>query len=249
MTEASAGLLAGAQSQAVFILFMTEEALKRSREDIRELSIHLENVKEEERKAIARDIHDDIGGMLASLKFDIAWLASQPGLDAEQTRRIAAMAQVLESGRSATYRIMRDLRPSVLNLGIVAAVEWLATEFTKRHSITCTFESNRDAISLAESHCTAMFRIGQESLTNIVKHAKATSIRIELFEQPSAVTLEIVDNGGGLSDENLNRMNRFGIRGMRERAENLGGWLEVHGSPGSGTSVMVSLPKVKAAQQ
>jgi PAS domain S-box-containing protein len=226
-----------------------EEALMRSREDIRALSIHLENVKEEERKAIARDIHDDIGGMLASLKFDISWLSAQPMRDDEQGRRIASMAQVLESGRSATYRIMRDLRPSVLNLGIVAAIEWLANEFTKRHNFPCTFSSNRESISLADTHCTAMFRIGQEALTNIVKHAKATSVRIELFEQSSAVTLEITDNGAGLTDENLARMNRFGIRGMRERAENLGGWLEIHGSPDSGTSVMVSLPKVKATQQ
>lgn len=226
-----------------------EEALMRSREDIRALSIHLENVKEEERKAIARDIHDDIGGMLASLKFDISWLSAQPMPDEEQGRRIASMAQVLESGRSATYRIMRDLRPSVLNLGIVAAVEWLANEFTKRHNFPCVFSSNRESISLADTHCTAMFRIGQESLTNIVKHAKATSVRIELFEQSSAVTLEITDNGAGLTDENMTRMNRFGIRGMRERAENLGGWFEIHGSPDSGTSVMVSLPKVKATQQ
>lgn len=226
-----------------------EEALMRSREDIRTLSIHLENAKEEERKAIARDIHDDIGGMLASLKFDIAWLSSQPMLDGEQARRISTMAEVLESGRSATYRIMRDLRPNVLNLGIVAAVEWLANEFSKRHGIACAFSSNRESISLADTYCTAMFRIGQEALTNIVKHANATAVRIELFEQSSAVTLEIVDDGRGLTEENLAKLNRFGIRGMRERADNLGGWLEVHGSPGSGTSVMVSLPKVRASQQ
>ena len=226
-----------------------EEALMRSREDIRTLSIHLENAKEEERKAIARDIHDDIGGMLASLKFDIAWLSAQPMLDGDQARRISSMAEVLESGRSATYRIMRDLRPNVLNLGIVAAVEWLANEFTKRHGIACAFSSNRESISLADTYCTAMFRIGQEALTNIVKHAEATAVRIELFEQSGAVTLEIVDNGLGLTEENLAKLNRFGIRGMRERADNLGGWLEVHGSPGSGTSVMVSLPKVRASQQ
>lgn len=220
-----------------------EKALMRSREDIRALSIHLESVKEEERKAIARDIHDDIGGMLASLNFDIAWLRAHPAIDDEQSRRIASMAELLEAGRNATYRIMRDLRPNVLNLGIVAAIEWLADEFRKRHGISCVFASNRDTIALHDSHCTAMFRVGQEALTNIVKHADAKSIRIELFEQSNAVTLEIVDDGGGIFTENLANLNRFGIRGMRERAVNLGGWLEVSSSPDAGTSVMLSLPK------
>ncbi|MFM9968784.1 MAG: ATP-binding protein [Burkholderiales bacterium] len=224
-----------------------EEALKRSREDIRALSIHLENAKEEERKAIARDIHDDVGGILASLKFDIAWLQSHPSVDDEQRERIGAMAEALASARSATYRIMRDLRPSVLNLGIVAAIEWLAAEFRKRHAIPCAFASNRETITLPDSHNTAMFRIGQEALTNIVKHAEARSIRIELFEQASAVTLEITDDGGGIEAEKLTSMNRFGIRGMRERADNLGGWLEVSSSADGGTSVMLSLPKTKVA--
>jgi two-component system sensor histidine kinase UhpB len=224
-----------------------EEALTRSREEIRSLALHLEIVKEEERKAIARDIHDDIGGILASLKFDVAWLQSHPSVDEPQHQRIATMAESLASARDATYRIMRDLRPSVLNLGIVAAVEWLSNEFGKRHSLPCAFTSNSEAISLPDSHCTAMFRIAQEALTNIVKHAHATAIRIELFEQSGSVTLEIVDDGGGIPAENLADMNRFGIRGMRERAANLGGWLEVNSSPQSGTSVMLSLPKAKAA--
>ena len=224
----------------------TEQALVRSREDIRALSLHLENAKEEERKSIARDIHDDIGGILASLKFDIAWLSTHPSIDQEQGKRIASMAEVLQSGRQATYRIIRDLRPNILNLGIVATIEWLATEFRKRHAIPCSFASNRESITLPDLYCTAMFRICQEALTNILKHAKPTAIRIEIFEQSSDVTLEIVDDGVGLSEENLVDLNRFGIRGMRERAVNLGGWVEIHGFPGRGTSVMVSLPKTRA---
>jgi two-component system, NarL family, sensor histidine kinase UhpB len=224
-----------------------EVALMRSREDIRSLATHLENVKEEERKGIARDVHDDIGGSLASLKFDLAWLQSHPSTDQAQRQRIDAMAEAIASARDATYRIMRDLRPSVLNLGIVAAIEWLAGEFGKRHSIPCTFTSNSETISLPDSHCTAMFRIGQEALTNIVKHANAKAIRIELFEQSGAVTLEIVDDGDGIPAANLANLNRFGIRGMHERADNLGGWLEVNSSTDAGTSVMLSLPKAKAA--
>jgi len=224
-----------------------EEALMNSREDLRALSVHLENVKENERKAIARDMHDDIGGILASLKFDIAWLQTHPPADAEQCKRIAAMAEVLESARHATYRIIRDLRPGILNLGIVAAIEWLVTDFGKHHGFACSFTSNRESISLPEPHCTAMFRIAQEILTNIIKHANASAIRVEIFEESDAVTLEIVDDGDGILEEDLSILNRFGIRGMRERAANLGGWIEVHGSTGKGTCVMLYLPKNRGA--
>jgi two-component system, NarL family, sensor histidine kinase UhpB len=220
-----------------------EEALLRSREELRSLAIHLENVKEDERKAIARDIHDEIGGLIASLKFDISWLQGQLESDAARKPRIDAMAQVLDSARRAAYRIMRDLRPSVLDLGIVAAVDWLAKDFGKRHDIDCTFTSNRESIDLPDAYRTAMFRICQESLTNIVKHAFATKVDIELFDDGESVTLEILDNGKGMTEDAMSQANRFGIRGMRERACQFGGWLEVSASTGNGTSVMLCLPK------
>jgi signal transduction histidine kinase len=221
---------------------MAEEALTRSREDLRALTVHLEKAKEEERKAIAREIHDEIGAIIASLKFDVAWLRSRPSMQPEQLERLAGTEALLESARQASDRIARNLRPSVLDQGIVAALEWLTREFGKRYSIATRFRSNREQVDLDEARRTAMFRIGQEALTNIAKHAGGSRVTVELFCSNNAVTLEIVDNGSGMRPGALAKDGRFGVRGMRERATSLGGWLELSSIPQQGTAVMLSLP-------
>lgn len=219
-----------------------EEAALRSREELRALSIHFERVKEDERKAIAREVHDDIGGLLASLKFDLAAVRAGCQGQPDLLQRVERMGEFVESARQASDRIMRNLRPSILDQGIVAALEWLARDFGARYGAACRFSANRDAIDLDEEQRNALFRICQEALTNIVKHAHAKAVQIELFASDEGVTLEIADDGAGLRPEALERADRFGIRGMRERAAALGGWMEVNGAPGQGTTVMISIP-------
>ena len=143
---------------------------------------------------------------------------------------------------------MHNLRPSILDQGIVAALEWMALQFRKNYDTECSFSTNQQKIALTEARCTAMFRICQEALTNIARHAKATQVKIELFADTRTVSLEISDNGTGILPADLERSERFGIRGMRERATGLGGWVEIHGSPSHGTTVMLSLPVSRGGQ-
>ncbi len=227
---------------------MTESALAQSREELRQLGTHMESVREEERKSIAREIHDEIGGILAGLKFELATLRARHKEPADLVARIDTMAALAESARAASDRIMHNLRPSILDQGIVAALEWLALQFRKNYDTDCSFSTNQQKIALTEARCTAMFRICQEALTNIAKHAKATHVEIELFADTRTVSLEISDNGAGILPADLERSERFGIRGMRERATGLGGWIEIHGSPNQGTTVMLSLPVSRGGQ-
>lgn len=218
-----------------------EAALEESRTQLRELSTHFERVKEEERKALARELHDDVGGILASMKLELAMAQGAPG-EADAARRMEAVFALLESAREASDRMMRNLRPSILDQGIVEALGWLTRDFGKRHGIDCSFRTNRDDVALKEDHCMALFRVCQESLMNVAKHARARSARVDLFVSDDLVTLEIADDGVGIAPERAQARERFGIRGMRERVENLGGWLEIGGKPDLGTSVMIGLP-------
>ncbi len=216
-------------------------AQKRAEAGIRELSTHLEKAKEEERKSIAREIHDDIGGILTGIKFELAWLRSH-AVGGEIGLHIGQALELTAGARAAADRIMQNLRPAILDLGIVAALEWLARDFGNRYEIPCSFHSNRDPVALPEDLRMAMFRICQESLTNVTKHAGAATVRVELFAGEDEVTLEIADDGAGMQEEALAKTGSFGVRGMRERAAGLGGWLEVDSRPDKGTTVMLCLP-------
>lgn len=208
---------------------------------LRELSAHLEQVKENERTAIAREIHDDIGGLLTGLTFDLAWLQSHARGD-EVLERLHNMQTLLGQARSSVQRILRELRPPMLELGVVAALEWQAQDFSRRHGIPCHFISNRETIAVSEAISAALFRICQEALTNIAKHAQATSVHIDIFADESSVTLEVTDDGVGLADDSQTKAGSYGLLGMRERAAALNGWVEINSAPGRGTSLMLSLP-------
>lgn len=216
-----------------------EERLARER--LRLLSSHLERVKETERKAIAREIHDDIGGLITGLAFDLSWLKKHATGD-KVKQRMDDMQKVLDQARSSVERVLRELRPPMLELGIVATLEWQAQEFTRRYGIPCHCTSNRDSLELPEEAAAALFRVCQESLTNIARHAQARQVKIELFAESDSVTLEIADDGVGLAAGHQSKPGSFGLLGMRERAASLGGWLEVNSAPGRGTSIMLSLP-------
>jgi signal transduction histidine kinase len=216
-----------------------EERLGRER--LRLLSSHLERVKEVERKAIAREIHDDIGGLITGLAFDLSWLKKHAVGD-NVRQRLDDMHAVLDQARESVQRVLRELRPPMLELGIVATLEWQAQEFTRRYGTPCHFTSNRESVELSEEAAAAVFRVCQESLTNIARHAQAKQVKIELFAEPANVTLEIADDGVGLAADHQSKPGSFGLLGMRERAAGLGGWLEVNSAPGRGTSIMLSLP-------
>ena len=157
-------------------------------------------------------------------------------------KRIESTLTLLDSARAAADRIMRDLRPAILKRGIVPALEWLPRDFTAHMGVPCTFAANHEDLALPEDRRMAMFRICLEALTNIAKHARARSVKIELFADGDSATLEITDDGAGLADADRAKTGSYGLRNMQERAAGLGGWLDISSTPGAGTTVMLSLP-------
>lgn len=220
---------------------------KRAEAEIRELRAHLEEVKEADRAAVAREIHDDIGAIFFALKVDLAWLRRRAAEEPTVRERLDSIAAQLESGIQASQRIVRSLRPAVLDFGVVGAAEWLARDFAKRTGISCAFSSGVEEVALAPELGTALFRVLQESLTNISRHAHASAIDIVFEVCDGEVRLEVKDNGQGLRPDDLNKRTSFGVRGMRERARDLGGALEIGPGEPVGTRLRLRLPLRLAA--
>ncbi len=220
-----------------------EQQLRASQEELRRVTTEFEKRREEERGSIAREIHDDIGGTLTKLKADIAWLKKRYGAEQDANERFEDMLELIEHTVSASQRIAKDLRPGILDYGIVPALEWQMKDFTKRSGIAGSFTCNLEDLNLDVQRSTAIFRILQEGLTNIVKHAQATSVDVELFADDDSVTLEIRDNGKGIGLTDMEKKTSFGVKGMMERVRALDGWLDINGSPGRGTTLMLSVPR------
>ncbi len=214
-----------------------------SREQLRRLSAHVEKAKESERSRIAREIHDDIGGTLTAVKLDLAWLRGRVAEHAALKEKIQIMQQHLDSAMQSSIRIARDLRPSLLDYGIVPAIEWQLGDFQSRMRIPCTFICTEEDMELDSELATAVFRIFQESLTNISKHARAKSVQVRFDATESTVELEVRDDGAGVSPEALHKPESFGLRGMRERVQELGGRLDLDSRPGAGTTLRLSLQR------
>ena len=216
-------------------------ALEQSEAKLHALTQHLERVKEEERRAIAQEIHDDIGGALTALKFELVRLAR--GSSSEAARpQLDAMSHLLESAVVASHRIQHALRPAVLDAGLVAALEWLTRGFAERSGIEIDFQANRDEFEIAPDRAAALYRVAQEALTNIRKHARAKRVHMQLFALADEITLEVDDDGAGFDISSLQVTPGFGVSGMLERARGLEGWAEVSSSQGKGTTVMFSIP-------
>ena len=218
-----------------------ESALRTSELRLHELTSHLESVKENERTAFAREIHDDIGGALTALKFDLAWLLRHTTLPEDAATRLANAIESVNQTAIATQRVVRDLRPAVLDQGIVPALEWLTGQFAQRTGIETHFDSNRDD-ELDPATSITLYRVCQEALTNVTKHAEATRVDVHLFLAADQVHLEIADNGKGLISGDQNKPSSFGLAGMHERARNLNGSVDISGAADQGTTVMLSLP-------
>lgn len=221
-----------------------EEQLRQSREQLRALAAHLQSVREEERGRIAREVHDELGQVLTGLKYDLAWLAR--GLPADSTalqEKTRGLLSLVDATINTVRRIFTDLRPSVLDeLGLVAAIEWQAQEFQSRTGIECRVSTELTDLSLGSEASTALFRICQESLTNVARHAQATRVTVRLSAEENRLILSVVDNGRGVTEQEQARVTSFGLLGMQERASLLGGQLTIVGRPGAGTTVMVRIP-------
>ena len=217
--------------------------MTRSREELRELTAHIEALKEEERRAVAREIHDDIGSTLAGMKADLAWLGRHYAPGQAVLDKLAGMTRLVDGAVQSANRIVQALRPGILDYGIAPALEWQAKDFAIHNGIQVSFETNEDELALDIEQSTALFRVFQESLTNVSKYARATRIETELFATVTSVTLEVRDNGAGLRPGDLIKPSSFGIRGMMERVRALGGWLDISGPAGQGTTVMLSIPR------
>jgi two-component system sensor histidine kinase UhpB len=207
-----------------------------------ELNSHSELVKEQERARIARELHDDLGGNLTAIKMTLAMLARHlPEQPAMLSEKAAYLDSLVDRTIDCVHRISRDLRPSTLDLGIVAALEWQASEFTERTGIACRANVIED-IALDDDQATALFRIAQEALTNIAKHASATEVVVDLRRTAEHLQLSICDNGRGMAAVDRLKPDSFGLRGMDERARALKGSLRLSVPPGGGTMVSILIP-------
>ncbi len=220
-----------------------EQDLRDSSQQLRNLAARLVKIREEERTRIAREIHDELGQSLTAVKMDLAWLSGRLPPKNEQMRtRIASTVQLADDLIKAVRRISTDLRPGILDLGLAAAVEWQARDFQLRTGIPCQLQLPLQELALAPNIATALFRIFQESLTNITRHANSTSVEVCLEIQGDGMVLRIGDNGQGFDDTNPALSKSLGLLGMRERALMLGGQVNISSTPGAGTSVTAWIP-------
>lgn len=219
------------------------EQLRESRERLSQLAAHMEAAKEAERAEIAREIHDEMGGLLTGLKADVAWLKKQLGGDPRVGEKIRDIESLLNEVVSVSRRIAKSLRPAILDQGLNAALEWQAHEFEKHAGIPCRFRSNTEDVNLDAGQATGVFRVFQEALTNVARHAHAKQVDVQVFATDELVTLEVRDDGVGVVPRDLDKPESFGVRGMQERVHHLGGWLDVSGAPGKGTTIMLSIPR------
>jgi PAS domain S-box-containing protein len=223
-----------------------ELAIQESEQRLRELSTHMTSAEERQRAVIAREIHDDIGSSLTGMKIDVMRLKQLTTDIPEAQDKLAAFTRLLDSSAASSVRIAKALRPSILDDGIVPAIEWQLREFAKRMDIDTEFVEPEHEPVLTPDQSIALFRVVQEALNNVAKHAQAKHVDVVLFARANELTLEIRDDGRGLPRdkpaERIERSGGFGITGMRERVLSLGGWMDVTGAPGKGTTVMVGIP-------
>jgi signal transduction histidine kinase len=217
-----------------------DRELHESKQRLHELAQHLQTSIEHERAAIAREIHDDVGGSLTALKFDLAWIARH-STSPEVKARVSSAIETVSHAVESSQRIMHNLRPAILEQGLLPALHWIALRFERRTGIECEIRLPRGVPELPAGVPLVAYRSTQEALTNITKHAQATRVQIDLSLAGGVLSVEISDNGRGLSQEDLVKNRSFGIRGLHERAGTVGGWIDLSSGPG-GTTLILSVP-------
>ncbi len=221
-----------------------QRQLLESQSELRALSIHLQGLREEERKRIARELHDQLGATLTSLKMDISWLMEE-GPEIQRSLAHEVIGKI--DGTIQTVRdISSELRPSILDdWGLVAALEWLMQQYESRTKIACHLDLPDQELTLDKDQSTALFRIAQEGLTNVTRHAEASKVEIQVQKTSRSITLRLKDDGRGIERSQVKNRRSLGLLGMRERVQPWGGKFRVHGIKGRGTTLTVQMPVAK----
>jgi PAS domain S-box-containing protein len=223
-----------------------EDALRRSKEELKELGAAAHVAREHEKSRVARELHDELGQSLTALQMDVAWCKEKipPGEQA-LAKKLDRMQAMLDTTVAATRRIAADLRPLMLDdLGLVPAVEWLVEDFQQRSGVACDLEVSDPDLDLAlpDAHATVVYRSIQESLTNVTKHARASRVEVSIGQSNGMLTVRVCDNGAGFSADDPRKPNSYGLLGLRERAALLGGDATISSAPGAGTRIDIRLP-------
>lgn len=226
---------------------LREEEIKNSQLQLRNLAAHLQSVREEERTHIAREMHDELGQALTAMKMDLSWLGKRLPKDQKPLfEKIKSMSKLADATLQTVKKISTELRPGLLDdLGLTAAIEWQAEEFQTRTGIKCAITTDPEDIILDKDRSTAIFRIFQETLTNVARHAKATKVKVSLKEKAGKVELKVRDNGKGITEKQVSNPRSFGLIGIKERAHYLNGKVVIKGLQDKGTTLTVRIPLPK----
>jgi len=221
-----------------------KEALRQSREQLRDLASYLQDVREQERTRIAREIHDNFGQSLTILKMDLSWLKKHIIQDQAQVQnKIDSMFKVIDASLQTLHTVSSELRPVILDdFGLESAIEWQVEEFQNRTGVRCRVDSSVVDLDLTKEQSTAIFRIFQETLTNIMRHSGATEVDVRLEMNEDALILEVADNGRGITEAEISNSRSFGLLGIRERLYPWNGQVDFIGHPNKGTRVIVRVP-------
>ena len=219
-----------------------EDTLKNAREQLRSLSAYQENLVEEERKRIAREVHDELGQKLVAMQMGLSNLRLRYGDDPTLLGKVEELHTLVEDTIDVVRHVASNLRPAALALGLVQAIEWLAEDFSHRWGIPCWVETGGAEVVLEDVEATTVFRVVQESLTNVSRHSGANEVEITLQCDKRQLQLLVRDNGRGFDPAVVREKRGFGLLGMRERVLALGGKLRIDSAPGKGTTMMIDLP-------
>lgn len=222
-----------------------DQELALSEQRISELAGHLQTAIERERAAIAREVHDDIGGALAAIRLDLGWLARHTQ-NADELQHIGSANEMVLHAAQASQRIMRNLRPAVLDQGLLPSIEWLARNFEQRTSATVDISTTTKDMALSPDVMLTAYRTTQEALTNITKYAEGSDVHIDISHLGNTLTVEIADEGPGLEKAALGKQHSYGLRGLAERAKSVGGWLDISSILGKGTTITLTIPLTAA---
>ncbi len=251
------GAQGGLQRWEGIILDTTQSKLgelevKRAQQQLLELSSHIQDAKEQERLRIAREVHDEIGSLLTAIKMDLSWMMPRlPKDNSTLADKARTIEELVNRAITSASNLAHSLRPGFLDcFGIIAAIEIEAQEFSKRSGISCTIIKSQESIDLPEAYSITLFRICQETLNNILKHAQAKQVQIEIVKGTDHLELIISDDGVGISDTARNKPRSFGLRGIHERVAHLGGTVKIASTLGRGTQIAIFVPlKEETPQQ
>jgi signal transduction histidine kinase len=245
------GLIVGAVTvnEDVTERVRAEHALRTATEQLRALTVKLESVREEECRRIGRELHDEIGSAMTGLKWELEGLDKLCSKERDQIdcstlrERINGMVEVIDTTSSTVQKISYELRPAILDdLGLIPAIEWQAQQFAARTGIVCQFDSSVESVDLEQEKVTAVFRIIQEALTNVLRHSQATRVTITIEKENDELIVEVKDNGKGITESEKVAPSSLGLIGMQERAHIIKGRIKITGFPEKGTAITLRVP-------